>query len=349
MISLRHISSSLFFIVNMLSPAIAFAAPPALPSRGPAAGARAADGAAAVSAPGETSLDAPVATAAAAPRNFVGTGAPVALAGLGVTITPPTGWDVEDNSAATGAGTAGGGLSVIMREPRDPAPSYDKPKYQRNVTVATIQHASPIDETRATALTAELVKNFSADPTVSGFTVLEHKFFNYRGTNDGLLVYSTLNIGDYQMMQMHVLVSGADKQFLMTYTDLADRFTATNDAGFEQAWNSMVSMEVSGATPARRDEFIRYGAILGGILLLVLVGFLVRRRAAKKDYAGEADALDGDFSAQDAAGSFSGSMIATMAGKWSLDAGEAFDENDGLAFSQHYAPQTKPTEWVSSF
>ena len=60
-------------------------------------------------------------------KTFTSDGAPVALADLGFAITPPAGWEVN-----TYAGT----LSLVMREPKDDAPSYDKPKYQRNITMA---------------------------------------------------------------------------------------------------------------------------------------------------------------------------------------------------------------------
>src|SRR5690606_24950230 len=214
-------------------------------------------------------------------------------------------------------------LSVVMREPRDPAPAYEKPKYQRNITVAAIHKASPIDEKRAAELKEEMAKSFGADSLVSDFTILEHKFFNYKGQNDGLLVYSSLNIGEYPMMQMHVLVSGEQKQFLMSYTDLADNFQ--NPASFESAWNTMVSIDVTGSSPNRVSEYARYAAIAGGFLMLGLCALLLRRRAAKKDYSSEADEYleDGDLST---------SMFATLAGGWKL-AGNRGEEISGIEFT----------------
>ena len=288
--------------------------------------------------PQETKTEAAPALAAgqvAAPvvesKTFVSVGQPMSLDNLGLTVTPPKGWEVSTNT---------GSLSVVMREPRDPAPNYEKPKYQRNITMAAIHQASPIDEKRAADLCEQLIKTFSADSLVSNFQIQEHKFFNYRGQNDGLLVYSTLNIGEYPMMQMHVLVSGKDKQFLMTYTDLADQFNSP--ASFEGAWNSIVTAEVTGETPLRSAEYARYAATLAGFLMLGMVGLLLRRRANKVDYASDADEYleDGDGAAT--------SMFATLAEGWKIAKGGDAEEISGIEFTGH-APMTRKTEYVSNY
>ena len=303
----------------------------------------------AATAPAATAPTQPTAAAPGAPgtpdaapqsQSFVSDGQPIKIESLGISITPPQGWQVDENT---------GSLSLIMSEPRDPKPSYDKPKYQRNITVAAIHEASPIDEKRATQLADELTKRFGADSEVSNFQVLEHKFFNYRGVNDGLLVYTSMNIGEYPMMQMHVLVSGKDTQFLLTYTDLADHFTNSKDGSFEKAWNSMVSIEVNGPTPSRQAEYLKYEIAGGIILLLGLAGFLFRYRARRQDFSGEADQLiDGDVSG----GSLSGSMIHTFAHGWRLD-GKDGDDVSGIEFTgtatAFESGKTRQTEYVSNY
>lgn len=330
-------TGSVLLLANFLSPSIALgseaqAAPvrPGLSSAQPSEAAPAAtEDAAAVAA------TAAAATEAEASKSFVADGQPMVIESLGVSITPPAGWNVD----------TGGSLSVVMSEPRDPNPSYDKPKYQRNITVAAMHRASPIDEMRATEIKEHLTKQFTADSTVSNFTIVEHKFFNYRGANDGLLVYSSLNIGEYPMMQMHVLVSGQQNQFLMSYTDLAERFSdATKQGAFDQAWNTMVSIEVAGPTPSRQDEYMRYGAIGAGALFLLLVVLLLKRRASKKSYD------DGEtFESDMGSGDLQGSMIATLAGKWRLNAKGEPDDGDDLAFSTHVGAKTRQTEYVSTY
>jgi len=223
---------------------------------------------------------APVATTT--PGATVADGSPLNLDNLGMSITPPKGWEVQ---------TQNGSLSVIMREPAVANAQPGETKYQRNITIAAIHKASPIDEKRATELKAELMSKFGSDGSLSDFKVGEHKFFNFHGNNDGLLVYSTMTVREFPMMQMHILVSGKDKQFLLTYTDLASQFGAEKDPAYAAAWDSMVSIQVKGQAPTRFDLYKNHLIAGGTGLFLLLVGWILRRRAANVDFKGEADAL----------------------------------------------------------
>ena len=234
-----------------------------------------------------TTVKAPEATstpadAATAPGNFTSDGAPMTLSELGIVINPPKGWQVA---------TQTGSLSVVMREPAAANVAPGQTKYQRNITIAAIHKASPIDEKRAEQLKAELIRSFGSDSSVSDFKIMEHKFFNYHGSNDGLLVYSSLNIREFSMMQMHVLVSGQDKQFLMTYTDLANQFGTEKDPSFAAAWDSMVSIQVNGQAPSRIDQYKPYAVTGASAFGLLLLGWILRRRAGNVDYKGAADEM----------------------------------------------------------
>ena len=134
---------------------------------------------------------------------FVSKGAPMAIESLGVVITPPTGWEVSTNT---------GSLSVVMREPKQTAPDYVNAKYQKNITIAAIHSASPIDEKRAIELEAQLVKAFSADAAVSDFKIMEHKFFNYHGANDDAASgYSAAPVSNFSTMNDAWHLGGHDE------------------------------------------------------------------------------------------------------------------------------------------
>lgn len=333
MLNLRSSLSFLICSTVFFSPAIAFGEAPARPG---ASGEAAAEAEAAPTAE-ESLVEAATESAAAETPSAkqISDGRPFEIEGLGMQITPPAGWEMLTNS---------GSVSLVLQEPKGPV-EYDKTMYQRNITVAAAHRASPIDERRATELKEQLATSFGKDGLVSEFQVLEHKFFDYRGKNDGLLVYSSMNIGEEPMMQMHILVSGGEKQFLLTYTDLASRFTDQNDKGFEAAWNSMVSIEVNGMTPSRIEGYYKYFALAGGMFFLGLTLFLLRRKASKKDFDGEANALE---ESEGEGGSHS--LMATLAHGWKLADISATSASDGddFEFSQH-APQTRKTEYVSSY
>lgn len=211
---------------------------------------------------------------------------------VGIKITPPVGWSANQDVV---------GLTLVMKEPVDPKPDYEKPKYQRNITVMTLHQPSPIDFARMEQLKQELAKQFSQTGGASQFQIVEAKIFDYRHKNDGILVYSSVNIGEYPMMQMHVLVSGQNKQYLMTYTDLADRFTQSNDPVFSAAWASMMSLEVEGVSPTRFEQNKGIYLTLGGFGLMGIglgLWSFMRRRTSYRHYADLAVSgrdLDDDF------------------------------------------------------
>lgn len=224
----------------------------------------------------------------------------------GLKIIPPPGWTASRDTP---------GLTLVMREPLDPKPSYDKPKYQRNITLMTLHQPSPIDFARMEELKGELVKQFGQAGSVSQFQIIESKIFDYRKKSDGILVYSSVNIGEYPMMQMHVLVSSHSKQYLMTYTDLAERFTKANDPVFATAWSSLMSLEVEGSPPTRFEQNKNLYLGSGGVFFIAIalgIWSFMRQRTSYKHYADLAVSgrdIDEDFSAQS---SFATSLPSTL-------------------------------------
>ncbi len=215
-------------------------------------------------------------------RTFVSQGQVLEMHDLGLSLTPPKNWEVSQSTS---------GLSLVIREARDPNPAYDKPKYQRNITMAVIHSPAPVDEKRAKDLEAQLIRNFSQDGSAHDFKIIEHKFFDYKGDKDGLLVYSSMTIGEFPMMQMHVLLGGEKKQFLFTYTDLASRFTSEESGAYQAAWSTIVGAEILGQAPSRLTLYRTH--MISGVLLaaiFALLGFL-RFRARRTDYKSEADSL----------------------------------------------------------
>jgi hypothetical protein len=260
----------------------------------------------------------------------------------GVNITPPQGWEVSGGTA---------GSSLVMQEPapnmaevEKAAAKTGKPQttFRRNITVAAIQKPAPIDEQRAVELKTELEKRFGQSSMAREYQVTEHKFFNYRGKNDGLVVYASMVLNDVPVMQMHILVSGAEQQYLLTYTDLAESITNPNNPAFEAAWNSMVSIDVKGSAPQRVD-YEKIGMAAGGGVGLLFIGFLLVRLLRRSNPLREAEAMLAEE--QSASGKSSdfllGSNLATLPVAWKLDgSGDAGSED--MSFDM-------PVSSISSF
>lgn len=250
-------------------------------------------------------------------QTFQSDGSPIQLEEIGMTIAPPNGWTVRSFAA---------GMSLVMHEKEEEQKviDYSKPLFKRNITVTTRNEATPIDEKTAETLKAELSKAMEESPLAADFQAIEHKFFNYRGENDGLILYSQLTLGTFPMMQMHILVSGSDRQYLMTYTDLADQFQANQDA-FQAAWSTMTTAEVNGSAPVRYKELAINGGIGLGLFLLIVTLFSLKRRSNRKAIEQYADSIYED------GGSSLGSDPITQSGVWILD--EAQPEHRSAAAS----------------
>ena len=200
-------------------------------------------------------------------KEFVSEGQTIVFEDLGLQLYPINGWNV----------TTGGGMTAIMQEPVDEkAPvDYTKPKFRRNITVSTIHKALPLDETRAEELKAQLLQKFGKDSYVQNFQVIEHKWIDQRAKGDALLIYSSMTIDKYDMMQAHIVLGGEDKQYLLSYTDFAADFKDTNPV-YAAAWQSMLSTVVKGEAPKRFDFITKYAPFAGIALILLIIGMIAQ-------------------------------------------------------------------------
>lgn len=198
-------------------------------------------------------------------------GRPLVLPEDGLTITPPSGWEVLRNVR---------GKTLIMQVPSPNAPikDYSKPLYSRNITLAVQHEPKPIDEVTAGELRAKLEKDFGQATGVRNFQILEHRFIDYRSQGDAILIYTAFDYSGFPMSQMHIFTAGSRKGVLLTYTDLAEDFQK-NEAASTAAWNSMMSIELEGSAPQRYASLLP-GGIAAAVLLLGagLLLFLRRRR-----------------------------------------------------------------------
>jgi hypothetical protein len=207
------------------------------------------------------------------PQRFISDGTQIEFESLGIRITPPAGWEVLENML---------GMTLVMQEPYEKDIPGGKLKFKRNITVVSMHEAAPIDDKEAVKLKERLVEEFGKEAGVSDFQVLgDHKFFNYKAENDGIIYYSTFLMGDIQMSQMHIFVSGQDNRFLITYTDMADEFQA-NEAAYQAAWASMISIDVTGAPPTRYLDLAIYGGGTFAALLAIFGLIYLRRRSGSR-------------------------------------------------------------------
>ncbi len=192
-----------------------------------------------------------------------------------VSIAPIAGWQVERQSL---------GMSLVMKEilPEQRAPiDYSKPLFQRNISMITVNKPKYIDSDSIAEIKSDITKMIARDPSLKDFTFTDAKLFDYKNKNDGVVLFSQLSANNYSMMLMHVVVSGDQKSYMLTYTDLAANFS--NPTHFDAAWKSMTSINVTGTPPKRYErEAITAGLAGGGILAILLPFAVIRWRNSRK-------------------------------------------------------------------
>lgn len=209
---------------------------------------------------------------------LISNGNAVLVEDLGVQITPIAGWEVSHNKM---------GMSLVIQAPKATEVVYDKVTYRPNLTVVAIHDPTPIDELAAKDLKKKLAESIAKGAGVTQVVMDEnHRFFDYRNKNDGLVIYSSFTFGEAEMQQIHVIVSGEEKQFHLTYTDLASELQ--KDEVFNAAWSIMSSIEVTGDAPIRFEQLKILGA--AALLSMLLFGFLLTFRKRRfqnrlNDYA----------------------------------------------------------------
>lgn len=191
--------------------------------------------------------------------------------GDGLSIAPIAGWKIERKSM---------GMTLVMKEVL-PAQTgevdYSKPLFARNLTLMTMPQARPIDEAAVAELKTEISKMYSKGLGSSDLTFTDHKFFDYKGKGDGLIIFSQFTLNNFPMMQMQVIVSGEHKSYLMTYTDLANNFA--DPASYDAAWKSMTSLQVAGIAPKRYHKEMLTGGLFAAALFAIIFPFVLVRWA----------------------------------------------------------------------
>jgi hypothetical protein len=201
-------------------------------------------------------------------------GEEVEIKSLGLAITPPKGWKVDQNT---------GNLTMIMYGPEKKrvGKGGTKIKYKPNLTLATIHRPSPVDKKRSAQLKSLLKKSYAKNSGAKDYRFTDANFFNYKGNNDGLVMYASFTLDELEMMHMHVMVSGSKKQFVMTYTDLASELS-NRQGGFEDAFKVMGSIKVQGVAPKRKAErgpFLLIALAVCGLGIICMI-FMGRKKSS---------------------------------------------------------------------
>lgn len=191
---------------------------------------------------------------------------------LGINLQILDGWIPEEGVM---------GMSLVVRPPKETKVVYDKVTYRPNLTVVAMHEPAPIDEEEVKVLKESIQKDISAGAGVASVSIDSHSFFDYKNKNDGLAVYSSFEMGEAMMSQLHIYVSGNKNRFLLTYTDLSSKFQ--DEDHMNSIWAMMTSIDIVGEPPLRYKNLMILSVIIFGVLFSgVMLSWLRRRRAARE-------------------------------------------------------------------
>ena len=210
------------------------------------------------------------------PNVTVSNGERVFLNEKDFSIVPPNGWEIHRNRA---------GASFLFQIPFEA-----NLVYQRTIQVLAFEGAKAIDRYTGDDFAATIIEKFSAAAgAVTGYRMRNKLPVELRDGTEGYLYYTEFNVDTVALMQLHILISSADRHFLMTYTDVAEHFDTENGSPhLEVAYSALISAQVGTQAPSRFQSPVQLIVAIVGVIFLGIAFRLLRR----KSYVNLDDDLD---------------------------------------------------------
>lgn len=167
--------------------------------------------------------------------------------------------------------------------------------YKRNFVVKPFSGKRYIDD-----ITGKYFRDLVNDKykthlrSVQNYDTVEPEYVTLENGQEALLLYSTFSLEGEEMMHMHLILSGDDQHFLVTYTDFHRNLSGDNSESFQMAWSIMSKLSVPYTEGVGRHEQTIYAAVIAGSFVLSLVLFFYIRRRLSASSIGSFDAEEAD-------------------------------------------------------
>ena len=150
-------------------------------------------------------------------------------------------------------------------------------KYRPSFSIRTVHHPSPIDEQRKKQFIEEITHQFTEAVPHKEFQILNSTDYQTLQPSQAYVVYSSYVSSGLDIIQIHVLLSSATEQFILSYSDLDELFRTDSERA-QIPWQMIGSFEVQGNPSPRYAGLVLYGSLSILILLIVIIRSLIYRR-----------------------------------------------------------------------
>lgn len=201
---------------------------------------------------------------------------PIEIGEGSFSILGPKDWNIIKSNNRT---------SIVIQKPQEKMAEndFETTYYQKNMTIAEMNHPSPIDYQEMVILKRELMRNFSRLPGVTDYRVTSTEGVQDFQNTKGILLYSSFFLNQNPMTQLNLLISGANKSYLISFVDLSENF----DTDFESVWASLNTIKVEGEAPYRYQNIVVVFAIISVLLIFFVLFIYWNNKRIVKDYLGD--------------------------------------------------------------
>jgi|GEM_PF-1814872 len=202
-------------------------------------------------------------------ERVISDGSRITIKERGFSIVPPKGWEIITNS---------GKSSLILQ------PTFDKSmKYQRTIQVSAFSGAIDTAGLDPEKFGETIVSKFAQSMTgIENYRVRNFVPVNLKDGNTAVLYYTEFTLDGQNLMHGHLVVSSKTKNYLVTFTDLAENFETDDPrkGNLSAAWDTMVSFQVDEFSTFRLDASTKAGLAAGFVVMLIAFFWM---RKARKD------------------------------------------------------------------
>ncbi len=149
-------------------------------------------------------------------------------------------------------------------------------RFKPVLNVQTLQRSEPIDSIREASFKEELIKQYTIRRPLKDFQILNSKRIDFKGEQDGLVVFAKYISLGMPILQMHVLLASPHHQFSINYTDLYDLYTHDSSRS-QRAWDTVFSIHFEGSAKARYASLATSLAIMVGLFILLSLLLTLKR------------------------------------------------------------------------